>query len=185
VVPCDDGSRWLGGPHGDPQLIDWRDTLLTIAEVAIAITGFSGLIGIFARRERLQNLSSEFFKLRWMLDYSLATLFASLIPFLVFAADISEPAAWRASSTAVLAAGAIYLVASRDMISRMARQPGWVGGIFAVGDVLVTVLLLLNALGGVFAPQALPYLGFVFWCLLGSVAGFVQLVALAWSGTEE
>ena len=165
--------------------MDWRDTLLTIAEVAIAITGFSGLIGVFARREHLQSLSSEVFKLRWMLDYSLATLFASLVPFLVFSADVSEPAAWRASSTVVLTAGAIYLLANREMISRMARQPGLAGAIFAAGDVLLVVLLLLNALGVVFAPQALPYLGFVFWCLLGSVAGFVQLVALAWNSTEK
>ncbi len=165
--------------------MDWRDTLLTVAEVAVAITGFSGLIGVFVRRERLRNLSDEFLKLRWMLDYSLATLLASLLPFLVFAADPLEPDAWRLCSAVVLAALAVYVVLNRAIVFRWARQPGLAGGVFAVGDTAVVVLLLLNALGAAFEPRALPYLAFVFWCLVGSLAGFVQLVSLVWRPTEH
>ena len=46
-------------------LIDWRDLLLTLAEVAIAITGFSGIIGVLGARGRMERASAEFFKLRF------------------------------------------------------------------------------------------------------------------------
>ena len=52
------------------MLIDWRDLLLALAEIAIAITGFSGIIGVLGARGRMGRASAEFFKLRWMLDYS-------------------------------------------------------------------------------------------------------------------
>jgi hypothetical protein len=165
-------------------LTDWRDTLLTISEIAIAIIGFTGLIGILVRRQRVELFSEEFLKLRWMLEYGLATLAGALLPFLVFSFGVSEPTGWRISSGVMVGASIAYLVINRGEVlpqviySRLSR-------FFSLGDLIMLVVLLTNALGVLFEPNSLPYISAVYWGLLGATVGFVRLIALVWtpSGT--
>jgi hypothetical protein len=162
-------------------LTDWRDTLLTISEIAIAIIGFTGLIGILARRQRVEVFSEEFFKLRFMLEYSLATLGGALLPFLIFTFGLPDPTSWRISSGLVFGMCLTYVVVNRGNISVQLKQPGVTEWIFTAGDFIVLLIVLANVLGIFFEPNPVPYVVGVYWGLLGSTVGFVRLIALVWT----
>jgi hypothetical protein len=165
-------------------LPSWNDTLLTLAEIAIAVLGFAGLIGVFARRRKLESFSEEFLKLRWLLDYGLFALVAALVPFLVMASGLSPASGWRVSSAALLAAYLIYAIPHRKMLIESAAM-GRFATFTVVGDLVIVVVLLANATGFPIAAAAFPYLVAAFWYLFGAVAGFVQLVSLVWKDNDD
>jgi hypothetical protein len=165
-------------------LTDWRDTLLTISEIAIAIIGFTGLIGILVRRQRVEVFSEEFFKLRMMLEYGLLTLGGALLPFLVFNFGLSDPTSWRISSGVLVAAGFIYVAVNRGEFFVQVREPGVLKWIFASGDSIFLLLLLANALGIFFEPSSLPYVSAVYYSLVAATVGFVRLIALVWAPSD-
>ena len=164
-------------------MTDWRDTLLTISEIAIAIIGFTGLIGILVRRQRLEVFSDEFFKLRWMLEYGLATLAGALLPFLVFSFGLSEPTSWRISSGLVVGVSITYVLINRGGVLPQISYSR-ASQFFGLGDLIVALLLLANALGIFFQPNSLPYIAAVYWGLLGATVGFVRLIALVWTRSD-
>ena len=51
-------------------MIEWNELLLTLGEIAIAITGFAGIVGVFSAGGGRDRNSTVFLQLRWMLDYS-------------------------------------------------------------------------------------------------------------------
>jgi hypothetical protein len=164
-------------------LTDWRDTLLTISEIAIAIIGFTGLIGILVRRQRVEMFSEEFFKLRWMLEYGLGTLGCALLPFLVFSFDPSEAAGWRVSSGVAVGVTLTYLLINRREVLPQVAYSRF-SQFFGLGDLVVVLLVLTNALGILFEPTSAPYVTAVYWGLLGATVGFVRLVALVWTPSD-
>jgi hypothetical protein len=180
-------GRSLGGQTGGTLLaIDWRDLLLTTAEIAITIAGFSGIIGALGIGGRLERVSAEVLRLRWMLDYSLLALSGSLTPFLVFAADFSESTGWRLCSGVSVAAVIGYSVVNRTFIAHLQSRMGAFGRFFLIGDALVVLLLVANTLGLFWSPRAFPYLASILWAVLGAAAGFTRLVAGLWdSPTDE
>jgi hypothetical protein len=165
-------------------LNDWKDTLLTISEIAIAIIGFTGLIGILARRQRVEMFSEEFFKLRFMLEYGLLTLGSALLPFLVFNFGLSDPTSWRISSGLWVGAGFSYVAVNRGQFFMQMREPGVLKWIFGSGDVIFSLLNLANALGIFFEPSSLPYVSAVYYCLVAATVGFVRLIALVWTPSD-
>ena len=160
-------------------MASWSDTLLTLAEIAIAVLGFAGLIGVFARRRKLESFSEEFLKLRWLLDYGLFALISALIPFLIMASGLSAEMGWRLSSAVLLVAYLAYAVPHRKVILESAAM-GRFATFTVVGDLVVVLLLLANAIGYPVSASQFPYLIAAFWYLFGAVAGFVQLVSLVW-----
>ena len=55
---------------------------------------------------------------------------------------------------------------------------------FAVGDLAIGLLILLNLSGLLFEPQALPHVGVVFYNIAGASFGFVRLVTMVWFNHE-
>lgn len=162
-------------------MIEWRDALLAIAEIAVGITGFSGLIGILTHRERLERTSIEFYRLRWMLDYSLIALGLSLLPFLVFAAGLSEESSWRLSSALAFGGFIVYLPVNRDFLAEFRKRANAPERMMGMVDLALQAVLVGNAFGFPFKASALPYLGVVYWNLFGAALGFVRLIALTWA----
>lgn len=83
-------------------MLEHQETLYVIAEIAIAVTGFSGIVMVFGRRIDSHlidsQLKEEKVRLITMLRASLAAMFCSFLP-LVVEFFITEPDhVWRASS---------------------------------------------------------------------------------------
>jgi hypothetical protein len=161
------------------------DVLLTTAEVAIAFAGFTGLIAVVAGRGRLDRTSEQFFRLRTMLDYSLAALLAAFFPFLPHAAGLSGSALWQVCSAACVLGTIVYYCFNRALIAPSHPGAGTTMRIGFVGDLLVGVAVALNAVGWVFEPSFLVYLAALYWCLLGAAVGFVQFISVIWAAPRE
>jgi hypothetical protein len=167
-------------------MIEWNELLLTLGEIAIAITGFAGIVGAFSAGAGRDRNSAVFLQLRWMLDYSLLALLAALLPYLVFSFELPEPLGWRIVSGTMVAAVSAYNLIQRTLLRDMARKllKSPTGIAFTVGDLAIGVLTLLNLSGFLFEPQALPHVAAVFYNIAGASFGFVGLVTMVWSDHE-
>ncbi len=79
------------------------------------------------------------------------------------------------SSAVLLAAYLTYAIPHRKVILELAAM-GRFATFTVVGDLVVVVVLLANAIGYPATANAFPYLVAAFWYLFGAVAGFVQLL---------
>ncbi len=156
------------------------DALSTLAEIAIAIAGFSGIVSVFGRRSLGEWSPDERSRLIGLLHQSFAALFFCIVPFALLAVPVSEPACWRILSLAF----ASYRVFSVAFSARIALQTrpitqdaresipaiAWA---FVVGDSLAVLVLLANAV----AWAALwPYLAAIIWGLCVASVLFVRLI---------
>jgi hypothetical protein len=167
--------------------MDAQGLLLTTAELAVAFAGFSSLVGVFSRRRDGRIDRGIVTPLRVMLDYSLITLFSSLIPFLPMAAGATDKVVWQFSSAVWIVGIGLYLYLNRrwlrevyrdNYISRAARRAvqflDW-ASLFA---------MMGNALEVFWSPSLLVYYAVLMWYLGGAALGFVQVVASTWREPE-
>jgi len=115
--------------------VDYSGTLLTIAELGVALAGFASLVSVIGRRGDDKSRTIDSFRLRSMLEIALRTVALALVPlpFLQFAS--SDPTLWRLSSVLALVSTAVVF---RNSIRR-ARS---VEGIFGERTLIVSIAAL-------------------------------------------
>jgi hypothetical protein len=74
------------------------DILRLIAEIAVALTGFTGIVAVLGRRARGDWSPEEMLSLRVLIETSLTALFLSFIPDLLNMVVDSESTVWRVSN---------------------------------------------------------------------------------------
>ena len=163
------------------------DSLYNIAEVSIALAGFSGLVAVF-RSERLGSwLPRERFLFWLLLAFTLGAVFFSLLPVALLGLHLSEKAVWGVSSSllSIYLVG-MYVVALAAHVRmnrggyRTSRPAAWY--IFPPGGLLAVAVLALNAAGiGLSRDMGPYYVGLLFLLLAGSMA-FVFLLIFPVSG---
>jgi hypothetical protein len=124
-----------------------HDILQTIAEVAVALTGFSGVVVVLGPRGSGSWSREDLLQLRTLVEPSLVALFGSFLPGTLLLAVRSEPFAWRLSNGALAMLGLVALVA----FARRSRLAGTTPGqrvlvalaIFGIGALFITSLGLL------------------------------------------
>ena len=95
--------------------MDEAETLRTIAEIGIALAGFTGVVAVLGRRSRGDWSPLESLRLSILLATSLAAVFLSFVPILMLRGVASVEAAWRASNGVC---GVVFLI---GMIGGFAR----------------------------------------------------------------
>lgn len=128
--------------------MDALDHLATIAEVAIALAGFSALVSILGTGFGREKSQLEASRLQMMLEASLFVVMLALLPSVLFEFDLDEGVAWRTSAALFLL---LDLVASVSMTIRMRGLP-WapadyktgylVGSLSLAADAAVVIVLL-------------------------------------------
>jgi len=157
------------------------DYLFTVAEVAVALAGFAGLVSVIADRLGTQENPTELagHRLQVMLVYSLTATGFALVPYLFFRAGLSSTLVWRLSSGLFLATW--LLIFARALPASLAFARGastsawvlvYVGFSISVAGLL---LLLLNTLGAFGANPAFAYLVALTLLLLAAARLFVRL----------
>ena len=156
------------------------DELLTIAELAIGLAGFSGVVVAFAYRGQLEKVD----RMRFIALFSTAisTAIFAFLPFVLARGGLSEAATWRCSS-ALLLAWSIVLGIPYSRLRRTALDAGAAASpalIFAISGltVLNMLLQLLNAIGTPYTPGPLPYVTGLLLFLVFSAVFFAFLVLL-------
>ncbi len=158
----------------------YENALSTLAEVAIAIAGFSGIVAVFGRRSSGHWSPAERDRLIGLLVMSFTALLFCVVPFVLLSIPVSESTCWRSLSLllAISRIGSIRVVLRNALgalgTPRSEREVSLVlSGIFIIGDFLVFASLLANAfaLGVVW-----PYLAAIIWTLTQAALLFARLV---------
>jgi hypothetical protein len=127
-------------------------TLLGIASVATAISGFSGVVAVFSERADGKWLPEVRFRTTNMLLLSLGACLLSFVPLAVELFRVTEPVIWMTSSCSLVAFGSCYVVYTIIKLRKPAlRRPGaliaWVRVVYFVCLGLAIALQALNIAG--------------------------------------
>jgi hypothetical protein len=154
-------------------VVSQADTLHTIAEVGIAVTGFAGIV--FAVRQRLlaESNASVSDPLRILLGTSLGTVFFCFVPEWFYALVASDDAAWRLS----LGLCGIYRLVYIGLLTREAGRNRVRGAapMRAVG-IFIAVSHLIAAVGFLAQYQYFLYLTGLLWGLAISLVSFFTVL---------
>ena len=162
--------------------MDAEETLLTLAELAVALAGFSGVVTAFQTRGRPWSRFDSG-RLWNMLRFALALLFFSLLPLVWLAAGESP---WVACSALLGVTAAAQAVVSASHAVR--RPPGthpYVATFMAAGGLISAIVLSLNTLGVLFLQSFTGYFIGLFWLLIASSVFFVRLVYLGLADVDQ
>ncbi len=154
------------------------DTLALLAELAVAVLGFSGVVAVLGRRASGDWTELDRERFHGMVECAVLALILSLLPLPILDAKFSEATVWGWSSAigilvcALLIGPRMRTIASSSTwsnpdVSRLSLVYGF-GALIGA-----PLLLALNAVGLVFSRTSAPYL---VACLL--VFGFAVLLFL-------
>lgn len=161
-------------------MIEGGQVLLTMAEVATGLAGFSGVVTAFSRTREFPPEDRVRFLM--LVGGTFFVILLALVPFLFELGGMTESDVWRWSSGVWLLGFlgcAPLIVAGRRIIVRRGRPaPSW--------SILLTFTLALsaamaqlgNVLGWPYAPGPVPFLLGLLAGLVGSGAIFVYLVLI-------
>ena len=162
---------------GGRALIEGDSTLQLLAEVSIAFTGFSGVVGVFGGGSALSE-PERAFRLRMLIRGSLSAFFGSLLPLVLAEFALLTPWVWSLACP-VLAA---LLVLSTLTVHRETRALAsaddysrpWFAPVIYLANSILAIALLGAAVSLV--PAHGLYLAAVVWFLVLSSLHFTMLV---------
>jgi hypothetical protein len=132
------------------------DLLLTIAEIAVAFAGFSGLVTILGQRAGRVHPRLIEHTLRGMILSSLLVVAFSLFPFLPYRLGAPADVAWRISAAAYSVAVAAYFYSTAARRRELARSgvAGALSGTVLMGAAIgiLSILGLLVLAAGLVGP---------------------------------
>jgi hypothetical protein len=161
------------------------DPLLTTAEVAITLAGFTGIVAVLGQRGRGDWRPEEQLRLVMLLASSFAALLFAMLPIALGSLGLTEAGSWTISSTllAVSIAAAhpavVYFLRFLPAEAVEAEFPRRLGLFVLVVSLMVALLLALNAVGYGFEQQFGPYFVGLMWLLALSAVQFIRLLAVS------
>jgi len=165
------------------------DLLQTIAEIATALAGFTGVVAFLGERARGEWRAVDLFRFNNLLISSIAALLLSFAPILIFKLGASESTAWRWSSG--LTAAIILIVLARARAIRQLPEVEQVEisrpFLGALGATLAATVALLvaNATGVAYPGESGPFLVGLVSLLAFSAFQFVRLLLLLHTRGED
>ena len=158
--------------------MEHRDTLLTFAEIAVALAGFTGLVSVIGRRERREaSLRTDWFRLRMMLEVALRNATFALLPIPFLDLTLSDTLIWRIAS-------GVYLLAVPAHILFRLRQSNAAGieramSVPSLGLLPLSLLACLANVIGLGGPHAFSL--YLLSLLLGLITAGMLFVSVAGS----
>jgi hypothetical protein len=163
--------------------------LMGIASVAIAISGFSGVVAVFAGRADGRWSPAERFRTRNMLILSLVACLLSFLPLTEELFQIQERVLWISASFFLLAFCAAYMVYTVNMLRKpILRRPGtlviWVRVVYFTCLGLASILQALNIAGVLVQRGPAPYVSGLVFVLIPAGLQFAFLVLKSLTATD-
>lgn len=158
--------------------MDQAENLRTIAEIAAAFAGFTGVVLILGQRSVGTWSPAEASTIRVLLESSIGAVFFALLPNIILPAFVSPITTWRVSA-ALLTVYHVAAIARSDLLDRRAtaellgRRLDWgltIGGLISSGATAVV------ALGFVTGAAALIYTLSLLYILLVAALCFGALL---------
>lgn len=157
------------------------ETLRTLAEVAVALTGFTGIVAVLGRRAGGEWSPLELLRLRMLLETSLGVLFLSLLPVLLLTLRPSQETLWRVSNSlqGLLHLGGalvLYRRVSRLEPSQWPPEERWLTATFAPVSLAILAAQAGAALGCLSSYESFVYLLGLMYFLALAALHFVLLL---------
>jgi len=160
-----------------------KDELLTIAQLAVALIGFSGLIFVFRARDVTELEVRDLSALAMIVGAGAIALAFALLPLPLSYLGLSEQTFWRLCSglfgTTLLAAAAVFAVINRRLVKLgHAQRTPRLNRATLLLALLMSAGLTLSALGLMPPNPAIYLLGLVLCVLLClAFVAFMLIVA--------
>ena len=145
--------------------MDTQSVLTTVAEVSIALAGFTGVVAVLGNRRKHDWTAEERLQLRTLVETSLTALFASFAPSVLYLVFSSEPAVWRSAN---LILGTLHLANLIGFLRRAkeAKPTDSQKGLLVIGIGMILAHFLASA-------------GVLPWYILIFIIGLLQQVFIA------
>lgn len=130
-----------------------NDILFTLAELAVALAGFSAVIGVLSRRRDSAELEINALRLQVMLETCFMVAAAALIPVLLDKFHISHSILWRIASATFLCIAIPFEFVARNRTKNMPNMTltkfnvNTVNWLLSLGADLLLVAILINVVG--------------------------------------
>lgn len=157
------------------------ETLLTIAEISIAVIGFAGIVSALRPRSSVLADAMHRLRMRIMLETAAYVLVIAFFPLLLMGLDLDEHEVWA------LGSGLLAITAPIQVASIYVRQRSIFGSallretiLFDAGTIalacLIELALVANAAGFFFEPRFAGYVVGVLFPLWAAVAMFIRAI---------
>ncbi len=153
------------------------DILLTMAEVAIALAGFAGVVTAFQRRGAGGSPPGTLTRFRSMVENSLGAFAFSLVPLPFLLSGASESTTWGACSLLL----ALFIILRHAFSFHRSGGPAASGGdprlvyFYYAGSAVAIAVLLVNAGGFLFNRSFAGYFIGLLWVSLHAAMNFFRL----------
>lgn len=156
------------------------DVFQTIAEVAIGLAGFSGLL-VALRRSSGPLIEVQKYRMRILFALSFGALFLSLLPAIILYLEIGENRLWVYSSLAMSVYSIYFLTWWLSSSRRTARNHPeifhrWVFSMMATGHILNIVLQLIVVFSLVDSGHVGIFLFGLTWYLVNASQQFIRML---------
>jgi MFS family permease len=153
-------------------MVSAQDYLITIAQIAIAIAGFSSIVEALSTRHMNHWTDEERYKFRLLLQVSAVAMFFALLP-MILVQVLEESIAWRVS---LLIYGVVHLMDIGSFIIKLpAGVPSFVKATIAVGLTIVFSQLFI-AITNQSSLMIFIYLVALAWQIFIAFLGFAMLL---------
>jgi len=156
------------------------DALMTIAEMAVGLAGFSAVVGTFARQGKLSF--GDRYSFTWLFVTAFVAAVLAFAPILIADTGREGPDLWRSASVTMIAVWILQIGRWVLGLRQLRQQAETVslglahGPLLTVPSAFNLVLQILNATGVAWEPTAAPYIiGTLIWLYAASLI-FVGLV---------
>ncbi|MBW2398640.1 MAG: hypothetical protein JRG80_05130 [Deltaproteobacteria bacterium] len=157
--------------------MDGHDELLTIAEIAVGLAGFSGVVAGFIRRGGLSAAD----RLRFIALFvsAFAVLVLAFIPIALAYSGFQDESIWRRSIIVMMLAQIAGFGSIPFAMHRIRKEiaPSLLASILVLVPPLINVVVqLMNAGAWIWQPNFVPYLIGMILCLFEAGLIFVFIV---------
>ena len=162
-----------------------QELLIGLAQIAIALIGFSGLVFVFRRGDDTQRPGNRFWTL---ITTGIGCLVFSLLPLTFLHGGMSPVVTWSASSgifAVFLAVSWTWLyIELRRRIGAGQYYKSAIPIAFTAGHVIAVAVLVLNTLGIVWQPTFVPYLACLMLYFFWGSSMFIRIIYIGLSASR-
>jgi hypothetical protein len=165
------------------------ESLQTIAEISIALAGFSGLV--VALRKRKNPLSAvEKYRMQVLLALAFGAMFLSFLPELLMNFGIDTTKLWPCSSSVVILYSGVFVywwVSASRKIARVAPEIfSWYAFARMIAGHVIVVLLLVAVIAfPLDVSGAAAYVVALIWYLVHAAQQFTRMLFVQRSGSAS
>jgi len=161
--------------------MEFEKIFIALAEIGVAIAGFSGVVAVFGARSEGQWTPDDRLRLAFLLACSMTVVFFSLLPFPMTALHVPATVVWRVASGLL----AVWLILADILAFRSVARARhrfkletrpWLKWLVRIGDAAAVSVLLYNV---IWMAEAGLLLFALLWLLLQSVIMFTELLGFS------